>query len=313
MVALLIVLTAIPLDEKNIDSIVNAMWLGSTSIGVLSLFLSHPYRGTVSIRQVLFLFGRDADPNNQAAFLVVGFTIALYNLISKKEHLLLSIATIAVNTYSLFLTGSRGGLVSLACVGMVLLITSSGEKGVVAKVRLVLIVALVGGALYFLVTRFLPVDIFGRLFNISTYESGSGRDIIWANGWELFTSDLHFLFGAGWGAYYGYNEMYNAMHNTFLSMLCDVGIVGCLFFFVPIVKACFDFIINRSIFPVLLLIGGFVPSFFIEAVNKRFFWNAIFLLFIFWNDLKCHKQNEGSLRHGKIKLKSIFLKPKYSQ
>ena len=125
---MLIVLTANPLDKKTISYIVNTMWLGSATIGVLSLFFSHPYHGVVTTRQVLNLFGQEADPNNQAAFLLVGLTIALYNLIFQGKYRILSAATIAVNAYSLFLTGSRGGFVGLVCVGLVLLLISSKGK-----------------------------------------------------------------------------------------------------------------------------------------------------------------------------------------
>lgn len=282
MVALLIVLTAIPLDGKTINKIVNTMWLGSSVIGVFSLFLSRSYHGTVASRQVLYLFGQETDPNNQAAFLLIGLTISLYNLVVLRKYRVLSISTIIVNAYSLFMTGSRGGLISLMCVGIVLLFTSSNRKHIVNKIKLILIIALICGALFYIANRFLPMDIFERLFAFSSYEGGSERDIIWKNGWQLLTSELNFLFGAGWGAYYGYNGFYVAMHNTYLSMLCDVGIVGCLIFFVPICKAIFRLLKNSEPFSVLLLTCGFVPSFFLEAINKRFFWNVIIFLFIIY-------------------------------
>lgn len=282
MVALLIVLTAIPLDNKTINYIVNTMWLGSAASGVLSVFFSHPYHGTIETRQVLYLFGQESDPNNQAAFLLVGMTIALYNLIFIRKYRVLSFATIAVNAYSLFMTGSRGGFVGLVCVGVALLLMASIGKGFVSKVKLILIIVIVCGVLYYIANRFLPDDIFARLFDFSSYEGGSERDLIWKNGWKLFTADLNCLFGAGWGAYYGFNGFYDMMHNTFLSMLCDVGIVGFLLFFIPIGQTCLRLLKRKNFLPILLLICGFVPSFFIEAINKRFFWNVIFILFIYY-------------------------------
>lgn len=249
--------------------------------------------GIVTTRQVLYLFGQETDPNNQAAFLLVGLTIALYNLVIPRKRRIVSALTIAVNAFSLFMTGSRGGLVGLIGVGVVLLFTSSHGKKIGSRVKLILIIAVLCGMLYFLASRFLPYDIFERLFAFSSYEGGSERDIIWENGWELFTSDLHFLFGAGWGAYYGYNGHCQAMHNTFLSMLCDVGIIGFLIFFVPILKTSFDFLKHKNILPVLLLVGGFIPSFFLDAINKRFFWNVIMFLFIVFVNMQ-HSAKENS-------------------
>ena len=280
MVALLIMLTSVPVDKQTIESIVNTMWLGSAVIGMLSLFLSHPYHGIVSTRQVLYLFGQEADPNNQAAFLLVGITVALYNLVILHKHFILSAITIVVNTFSLFMTGSRGGLVGLICVGFILLLTSPRRNGIVGKVILILVMLFLGGTLYYLASEFLPEDIFARLFTFSSYEGGSERDVIWENGWKLLSSNLNFFFGAGWGSYYGFNGIYQAMHNTFLAMLCDVGIIGFILYFAPIVFACIKLIKRGESLPFLLVICGFVPSFFIEAINKRFFWNVIFLLFI---------------------------------
>lgn len=286
MIALLVVLTAIPLDQKTIDCIVNTMWFGSFTIGFLSLFMSRPYHGIATTRQVLYLFGQEADPNNQAAFLLLGLAIALYHLIFEKKHIVLSVVTVAVNAYSLFLTGSRGGLVGLVCIGIVLLFTSAKGEKIGSRFRLAILIALLGIALYFLAAHFLPEDIFLRLFSFETYEGGSERDIIWKNGWELLTSGLNFLFGAGWGAYYGYNGIYSAIHNTFLSMLCDVGLIGFALFFAPILKVCFDFLKHKNVLPVLLLVCGFIPSFFLDAINKRFFWNVIFILFIYYCNMK---------------------------
>lgn len=280
MVGLLFVLTAIPLDRKTIDSIVNTMWIGSAAIGVLSLFLSHPYHGIVLTRQVLYLFGQEADPNNQAAFLLVGLTISLYNIIALKQHRIFSFATIVVNAYSLFMTGSRGGLVGLVCVGLVLLMTSAGMKGIGNKIKLLLAAAVIGIVFYYIANKFLPKDIFARLFEVSSYEGGSERDIIWRNGWELLSSGLNFVFGAGWGAYFGYNGYYMAMHNTFLAMLCDVGILGCVLFFAPTFRTCWQMLRKKNYRSILLIICGFIPSFFIDAINKRIFWNVIFYLFI---------------------------------
>lgn len=284
MVALLIVLTSVPLDEKTIDSIVNTMWVGSAMIGLLSLFLSHPYHGFVLTRNVLYLFGQEADPNNQAAFLLIGLTIALYNLVILNKHFILSIITIMINVISLFMTGSRGGLVSLICISIFLFFIALGRKGMVNKLKYILVIILLCFSLYFIATKLLPDDIFSRLFDFSSYDGGSDRNLIWANGWKLFSSDLNFVFGAGWGSYYGFNGIYQSMHNTFLAMLCDVGIFGFLIYFTPVISTCKKFYVKRYYLPVLLIICAFVPSFFIEAINKRFFWNSIILLFIIYTN-----------------------------
>lgn len=280
MVALLIVLTAMPIDKKTITAIVTTMWFGSAIIGFLSLFFSHPYHDVATARQVLYLFGQEADPNNQAAFVLSGLTISLYCLIVLRKYRAISIFVILVNTYSLFMTGSRGGLISLFGVAGFLLFTSLKETKIKQNIKMIMIAVFVVLVSGFIAIRFLNEDIFERLFTFEDYEGGSDRSIIWSNGWDLFTSGFNSLFGAGWGAYFGYNNIYLAMHNTFLSILCDVGIFGFLLFFVPIVKCFIKLMRKKSVLSVLLLVCAFAPSFFIEAINKRFFWNAIIFLFM---------------------------------
>jgi hypothetical protein len=51
-----------------------------------AFFFSEPYLNELfSVRQVLTLFGAQNDPNDQAAFLLVGIAIALYFLMNKSK------------------------------------------------------------------------------------------------------------------------------------------------------------------------------------------------------------------------------------
>mgnify|MGYP003307324972 CR=1 FL=1 len=290
MVLLLLVLTSVEMDKDTIDGIVKTMWFASGLIGTLAIFKSHPYHGEVTNRQVLLLFGQEADPNNQAAFLVIGITISLYMLLREKKYIVISIAILIVNAYSLFITGSRGGLVSILVVVLFLLIADAKNRtwksNVLALVWMILIVYI----LYYVVNKYLPVEIYERLFEFETYEGGSERDIIWKNTLELFSANLNPIFGAGWGDYYGYNGYYMAVHNTYLSMLCDVGIIGFGLFFVPIIMCAMYLLCNKEMLPVLLLVCGLCPSFFIDAINKRFFWSVIMLLFVLYNYVKKEKK-----------------------
>ena len=286
MIAVLITLTAITINERTVDSIVITMWIGSFIIGFLSLFFSHPYHEVATSRQVLYLFGVESDPNNQAAFLLVGIAIATYYLIVRKEKRGYCIITIVLNTISVFMTGSRGGLIGVVCIALASISIVPTRVKVVDKFRIVFVVISSAILIYIISTRYVSEEINSRLFDFSTYGNGSNRIDIWTNGWELFTSGLNSIFGAGWGAYYGYNNVYSAMHNTFLAMLCDVGVIGFLLFFTPILKAIIINIKKKNYCPFFIIISGLVPSFFIDAISKRFFWNSVIFLFICLNNLE---------------------------
>ena len=282
-IILLYLLIMYPMDRRTLDDITKGLWIGSGCIGVLSLFSNAPYLG-VSNRIVLKLFGVTVDPNNDAAFLAVGIAISLYFIISsnkRRTRKIISVISIMINTYALFLTGSRGGLLTEIAIIAVLALLYI-QKG---KHKVLFILGLIGlfVALNYLAQHYLPTDIYIRLFETSTYEGGSERTDIWGNAIELMASNsLFYFFGAGWGSYYGFNGYHVVMHNTFLSMFCDAGIIGLLLFYSPIVKATRYLYKEKCILPLLLLVAGFVPSFFLEAINKRFFWNAVMFLLMFY-------------------------------
>jgi hypothetical protein len=146
-------------------------------------------------------------------------------------------------------------------------------------------------ALYYVVINLLPEANFTRLFDFSNYEDGSKRVWLWTTAWLVYSRDLlSILFGAGWGTVLPYLHG-AAVHNTFLAMLCNVGLIGTLLFTIPIVVATWRILKLKGTMPVLLLIAQFVPAFFIEAINKRFFWNAILVLFMSFYSISEQKSN----------------------
>ncbi len=286
MIALFTCLTTVKIDSKTIDAIIKSMWFGSALIGFLSLFFNHQYREVSDTRIVLYLFGQEADPNNQAAFLVIGMAISIWYIFYKKRLRLLGAAILLINFYSLMQTGSRGGLVAVAAIILTFVLfggISAKPKEIVMRLFIIAVVAV---AAAFLAKYILPDGIFNRLFDFSSYEGGSGRDVLWANSWELATSKLNFIFGAGWGEYYGYNGVYSAVHNTLLSMLCDVGALGILLFFTPLAAVVLYTLRRKQVLPVMLFVAGMIPSFFVDAINKRFFWNSIIILIILYENLR---------------------------
>lgn len=288
MLALLMCVTMIYTDLKTINWITNSMWLGSGMIGFLSLFLSKPYLFENQARQVLTLFGQQADPNNQAAFVVIGIAISLYYLLSLRKYRVLSIITILINTYSLFIVGSRGGFVAyIAIVATFLFLYFKSNdfkrKSFKKKLQATIIIFIVGLVVVYIANNLLQQATFNRLFDFEDYAGGSKRTVLWATTWRLISEGVNFIFGAGWGAYYGYNGMYDVVHNTFLSILCDTGVIGLGAFLLPLIVSAVYLIKKRDPLAVSVLVAGMAPAFFIEAINKRFFWNSMIFLFIIYN------------------------------
>ena len=140
-------------------------------------------------------------------------------------------------------------------------------KKAIQKILLIVLIIVIAVAL---VQHFLPQTNIDRLLNWNEYESGSGRDIRWERAIQLFMQRP--LFGWGWG---GYNTGVGAIHNTFLTSLCDIGVIGTLLFVIPIFMVAIEALRQRNVLSFLILVTGVLPAFVLDAINKRFFWNAI--------------------------------------
>lgn len=293
MIGLLIMLTMESYTREFVENIAKVMWLSSFIISFLAMFFGQSYRGGSELRQVLVLFGQEADPNNQAAFALIGLSIALYFLIYENKYRIPAITTIAVNTISMFLTGSRGGLVSLVAIAVFVILFNPSDAKLSSQIRKTVMVILAFVVAWFVLRQYIPEDIVDRLLGLDSYAGGSERINIWNNGLRLLFEDLNIIFGAGWGCYFGYNGYYTAMHNTYLAMLCNVGVIGFSVFFVPIFQEIKHVMKKKEYLPVLLIISGFCPSFFLDAINKRFFWNVVMFLFIYTMSKTEGKYNES--------------------
>ena len=279
MTMLLITSTIVNYKESIVGFIHKSLWLNSGFMGLLMLFFRRSSFDSGETRQVLYLFGQEMDPNNQAAFLAVGIIISLFFLFNKK-HIFFSLIIMIINLYMILLTGSRGGLVSIAIAALLMFLSMKSTKGdLYKKVFLMSIVTLIT---FFVVKVFLPEDIYKRLFDFSTYAGGSNRVLIWRNSLDLLLSG-NILTGSGWGAYYGYQGLEATTHNTFISMLIDVGLIGFLLFFVPLVYSSYYLFKRKNFLPIYLIINVLIVSFFIETINKRFFWIPIILMFLEYN------------------------------
>lgn len=274
-VIFLFILLGVDIDEKTLISIKWTYWVASAIMGFLSLFFTTAFKIYEENRQTLTILGVTTDPNDLAAFIMIGICISLNNLFFQKELRLLSSVILLVNIFACFKTGSRAGLVTVITLAIFCIVYAQKDAKPSAKLRNIVLFLIAIYAVYYIVVNYLPISITQRLFDFQSYAGGSRRDIIWSNAWNMYTKDLlSVFFGIGWGTVSG-------VHNTFLAMLCNVGLFFTLLFMLPIFKRLLWAIKRHAFFPALILIGEFVPSFFIEAINKRFFWNAIIILFLY--------------------------------
>ncbi|MFJ5717805.1 O-antigen ligase family protein [Neobacillus sp. NPDC093127] len=269
MVAFFIVMTMVNFDYKFIRKIVDVSLYTSFSMALLGLFFSKEYLGVES-RRVLTILGNQIDPNNVAAFYLVGFSIALYYIIYEKNWNIKYFVILVINALGIALTGSRGGLVSLLAGIVALLFLSDIKKNnIIKNIKNLFLISLILSLIFLATQYFLPISTYNRLFGFDSYSSGSGRDLLWDNAMAM-AKEKPFL-GWGWGG------IIMGVHNTFITMILEIGIVGILLFTFPILSVIRKAIKYEIPLATIILVSGLTPSFFIDGINKRFFWNAIII------------------------------------
>lgn len=278
MVGLFIAMTLVSYNEKFIKNVVNLSMYTSFSLAVLGLFFSQAYNGVQS-RQVLTMFGYQTDPNNLAAFYLVGYGIALLYLMSAKTERLKFMLITIITGYSIIMTGSRAGFLAMIIILLSIIVFDKSKKSFSKRFKKLLTAVIAGSVFYLIIINFMPVDSLNRIIGFDAYASGSGRDYLWETAVSLIREKP--LFGWGWGG-----NPIQGSHNTIITMILEVGIIGTLLFMFPIILVFKRSLYKKNSLAIVVLLSGLLPSLSIDAINKRFLWNGIILTLMIINSIK---------------------------
>lgn len=237
------------------------------------------------------------DQNNFAALIFLPFVLCVLRMIrvrTKKRLIYCGLALVLL--YLILMTGSRGALMAILFAVLVFVLFSPGEK----RLRLIVIMIVAATLANFIVLPMLPENIQARLFDNESYthtmNSENNRMAFWKCAFtEIYPKNPIVGVGSGcvpiWlGKYFSYNR---AMHNTYINMLCEYGLLGLPVF----LRMLYSLFIKKkregNPGEIALLAGICVIIFFLDAFAKKFFWNVIMLLMIDTTQI-----NSVQNRHG---------------
>ena len=233
------------------------------------------------------LSGAGGNANETAAALTAGVALSGALAVALKEPLLRVAAAIIVplSIFAIFLTLSRGGLVSLGAVLITAVLMAGRRRGVALTVALVAALLTIG--------YFAAVAPQASKDRVTQLDGGTGRSSIWKVGWRMV--EAHPVVGVGAGNFPTESVHYllapgailradfivdtpKVAHNSYLEVLAELGIVGLALFLAIVsyalgcaLKAVKEFartgdrsmeIISRALFIALvgLLAGDFFGS-----------------------------------------------------
>ena len=238
------------------------------------------------------------DQNYLAALMVLSFGIVFYNLCNEKLRLIykiLSIIFCVAIAYYTILTGSRSGLLAVFLI-VLLSVNTSWKRRLSIGIPVIILMIVI---LYFS-AQYMPKELMDR-FSLDALtgkvaESGT-RLLIW----ERAISALHgieLLFGYGAGSSQtvignALGRGDTAIHNHYLAMLVEFGVIGFLFVNIPILKMLKK-IVKKDKGMAVAFAGILLVAFFLDVVTTKFFWAAMIMMSVCCSSLKTDENRFSS-------------------
>lgn len=214
------------------ESSISTCWLYAGIISILSFFYGFTVFG-LQDRLSISLFGTVTDPNEYAGLFSITTPFLLnYFFVSKKIIVKLFLfLTFIVESYIILATGSRGALLAtLVCIFVFFLFSLKLKFSfILISILFFLSFLLLFDDLLLLI----PETVLNRL-TVDSFmdDAGSNRNYIWREAYQSFSEDnlFYIIFGTGSD---GVSALYTTtMHNNFLQILFNYGVVGfCLYLF----------------------------------------------------------------------------------
>lgn len=226
-------------DEKELNKVKLALVWSSRITVVLMLLFADIIEGRLWLKGII-----TEDPNYICAYFAFGAVFALNKIMSDKRILfkLCGVLELCLYVYVVFLTGSRGGLISiLSAIGIYIITFSKDKKKYIAAKIICFVFVFI--AINVILDN-LPKELRVRFsFDNVAASGGSGRTELWKNAIDMFKNANVFtkLFGFGTGTarydmlHLGYSKV-SVVHNIFLETLVELGIIGVIIYSVAIIS-----------------------------------------------------------------------------
>lgn len=244
------------------------------------------------------------DNVNTVAYYFAGCCILslYYSLYSKKIICLLFLIPFVVCFVVGILTASRAFLVGVVLSSLIIFIVRFRRKPIILIPGLILIVIAV--VLLFTLPAFsmLKKRLIGMFNMITGYgystDFSTATRILWQE-YATYLGSHHLLFGNGLNGFAVYSGTGTYSHANFAELLCDVGIIGLLIYYLVFAVAIYDLMKKKMKYsPIVIMLLVFLVSreFLSIAYTSKF--NAFIFAFISYS---------GSLGVYKTRKKNAIL------
>lgn len=291
------------LSYDNINSLIIITGFIFIIVSMFLYFIKYPDAVRLD-RGIYRLQGLLPDPNFFALYATPIYGLSLYNFF-KKEKLTqkgINLVVYTISMVSILLSCSRGGLIGVLIL-TILIIFKYSKLSIKNSIYIIMCLCIVYIILSFLDFSTIIYNSTGLSFNdiIDTRgndTTGSGRINIWINGLRIFK--MYCVFGIGVFNFSDYNSYYfsdyHYMHNTFLELLVENGMVGFIIFIIFLIIFFFKKSSNNK----NILIKFIIFSILIQLVFlSGFATEILYVMFGLYGGLEI---SEKKIRYLKITL-----------
>ena len=235
--------------------------------------------------------GMFINANSAAFFQLLGFVPLMLVSSSKKAAMILGLLLLL----TMLLTGSMGATVAFVA-GMtvvVAVILLSGHVALVIKSfgRLAIIVALLGGLLYFIISHNQRYqEHFEHIFLGRAERSSEGRFDLWQQGMDAYLEHDVFLWGVGPENFRVVGQKGKQLHNDFLAFSVERGLIGTLglvlFAVIAVGRAAYIVLLTykypgRSRLGVVVFLGAIIAAIVESLTHQTFHFRELWVVLAF--------------------------------
>ena len=218
--------------EKALSIKFDQSWI---VVGIVSaclfIFGDRAQVGIYGSRTTLQILGTRTDPNEFAGLFAIPISINIYHLFKARENKkTINVLALLIEIYAVILSGSRGAMVS--CI-ISAVITFAVCVKITLKNILISVIAIT--TLIFIFVQYLlplvPADVLKRMsIQVLLNDGGGGRQAIWSSALDQYLNGNVFRMLFGYGANgllaQGERGQTGAMHNYYLQVLTNYGLIG---------------------------------------------------------------------------------------
>lgn len=207
---------------------------------IFRLFSAEDQASLLTNNRLGYAAGLTGHYSHNAMYLTLGIGVFASELLAgKRDNRVRCIIGFIICFLALLSTGKRGPTIFAVCALIVMFYYFKSDKPQGRLIKLMLIGMMLIGFLYFVASFFPQVMLVLERIE-SAQESGNltnGRDLLSSLALELFKTKP--IFGIGWyGFRYVHIQRYSwfqymvHVHNVYIQLLCETGIVGFLLFMI---------------------------------------------------------------------------------